>query len=169
MASRAGSPTDEKAALLAALLADVEEALAVMEKAAQTAREAAAHPEMRPENDKDTRALEAGYLASGQSARAAELKRQVAELRALRPRAFSDRDRVDLLALVEVADEDGRRTRYFLAPTGGGKRLGAGAGSVTVLTAGSPLGDALLGRACGDVVEVVLAGKARELEIVALR
>lgn len=169
MARRADPPTDEKAALLAALLRDVEEALAVMEKAAQTAREAAAHPEMRPENDKDTRALEAGYLASGQSARAAELKRQVGELRALRPRAFSDRDRIEVLALVEVADEDGRLNRYFLAPTGGGKRLSTAAGSVTVLTAGSPLGDALLGRACGDVVEVVLAGKPRELEVIAVR
>lgn len=158
----------EKAALFAELVREAEEALLVMEAAAHTARAAAAHPEMRPENDKDTRALEAGYLASGQSARAAELQRQVAELRALRPRDFAADDVVAVLALVDVADEDGKRARYLLAPTGGGKRLGEGARVVTVLTPASPLGEALLGKRRGDVVEVTLAGKARELEIVAV-
>lgn len=156
----------EKAELLATLLREAEEALRVMEAAAHAARAAAAHPEMRPENDKDTRALEAGYLASGQSARAAELQRMVTELRALSARAFRADEAVAVLALVDVADEDGKRTRYFLAPSGGGKRLGQGARAVTVLSPGSPLGEALLGKTRGSVVEVSLAGKLRELEIV---
>ena len=156
----------EKAELLATLLREAEEALRVMEAAAHAARAAAAHPEMRPENDKDTRALEAGYLASGQSARAAELQRMVTELRALSARDFRADEAVAVLALVDVADEDGKRTRYFLAPSGGGKRLGQGARAVTVLSPGSPLGEALLGKTRGSVVEVSLAGKLRELEIV---
>jgi transcription elongation GreA/GreB family factor len=155
----------DKAALLAMLRADVEAALSAMEQAAATARDAAAHPEMQPENDKDTRALEAGYLASGQSARAAELRRSVNDLASLTPRTFGAEDRVDLTAIVDV-DDDGKRSRYFIAPAGGGKKLTLGASTFQVITPSSPIGDALVGKRVGDVVEAVLGGKQRELEIV---
>ncbi|OGQ22703.1 MAG: hypothetical protein A2138_09685 [Deltaproteobacteria bacterium RBG_16_71_12] len=159
----------DKRALLAALRADEERALAVMQDAADAARAAAAHEEMRPENDKDTRALEAGYLAAGQSARAAELRRSIGDLAALAPRAFTTGERVDVLAVVDVEDGDGERAvRYFIAPVGGGKKLAAGGSTLLVVTPGSPLGDALMGKRVGDVVELVLGGKLRELAIVAL-
>ena len=162
-------PAIDKRALLAQLRADEERALATMLEAATTARNAAAHEEMRPENDKDTRALEAGYLAAGQSARAAELRRSLAELAKLTPRAFAPDERVDVLALVDVKDtEDGKATRYFIAPAGGGKRLQVSGATLLVITPGSPLGDALIGKRVGDVVEVAIAGKARELEVVAV-
>lgn len=157
-----------KRALLAQLLAQEEQALAVMEEAAQIARAAAAHEEMKPENDKDTRALEAGYLASGQSARAAALRKSVRDLSALTPRKTPPDASIELLALVEVIDEDHKRAHYFIAPTGGGKRLSALGSSVLVITAGSPLGDALLGKRAGDIVEVSLGGHMRELSIVAV-
>src|SRR3984957_19944196 len=54
-----------KAELLALLTADLE----TLERAHRATREGATHEEAKPENDKDTRALEQSYLARGQAAR----------------------------------------------------------------------------------------------------
>ena len=51
----------DKAQLLAQLLAGIDDALQVMVAAALSARDAATHEENKAENDKDTRASEAGY------------------------------------------------------------------------------------------------------------
>lgn len=163
-------PDMDKAALLSALEAELEEALAVMRKAARAAREAATHEEMKPENDKDTRGLEAGYLAAGQSARARELEEALSGLRGIRARAFSDDDAITALALVELEDTDsGQRSFVFLTPYGGGRTLSLAGRRVQVASARSPLGDALIGKRVGDLAEVSAGGKVRELEVCAVR
>jgi transcription elongation GreA/GreB family factor len=53
----------------------------------------------------------------------------------------------------------------FLAPAGGGVRLGPD-GAIQVVTHASPLGKALLGAHAGDTVEVARAGVLEELDIV---
>jgi hypothetical protein len=58
-----------KQELVALLAADLETA----ERAQQAAREGATHEEAKPENDKDTRALEQSYVARGQAKRVEEL------------------------------------------------------------------------------------------------
>lgn len=140
-------------------------ALAAARSAHQAAIEGATHEQARPENSKDTRALEQSYVARGQAARFAELEAGVAAVQAFAPRAFGSSDAVALGALVDVV-EAGARRRYLLAPHGGGELLAAGA--VQVLTPGSPLWRALVGRRIGDVAELRLHGALRELEIVAL-
>lgn len=158
--------TLDKAAVLDALRADLQDALDVMVQAARTARAAATHEEMKPENDKDTRGLEAGYLAGAQAARAAEMRRALAELAALQPRAFAEDERIAAMALVEIEHADtGQRQRLFLCPEGGGKKLVVDGVEVQVVTPRSPLGDALVGKRRGDVVEMTAGGKTREIEI----
>lgn len=167
-----GEDLRQKVALLELLRAELQAALDVMETAAHTARAAATHEEMKPENDKDTRGIEAGYLAAGQSARAAELRRALQELGVCSPRSFSDQDAVAPLALVEIDEEvKGRpaRLRVLLVPWGGGLKLRASGGEVQVVTPQSPLGQALIGKRRGEIVELSAAGRLRELEIVAVR
>jgi hypothetical protein len=168
-AGAAGDPVlTEKAELLRLLRAELTAALEVMVAAAHTARAAATHEEMKPENDKDTRGLEAGYLAAGQSARAAELRKALQELAAAAPRSFGPGEAAGPLALVEVEEELKERavaTRYFLSPWGGGLKLKGKAGEVLVVTPQSPLGQALLGKRAGDVVELAAGGRLRELAI----
>ena len=147
-----------RVALVALLRADLE----ILDRAQASAREAATHEEAKPENDKDTRALEASYLARGQSLRIEELKVGVAEVEAMRLRTFAPGDPAALGALVDV-DEGGVPQRFFLSPHGGGKRVGEPA--VAVVTTKSPLGKALLGLREGDECEVVLAGKTRAFSI----
>jgi hypothetical protein len=146
---------DELARILAA-------DLAVRERAYQAAREGATHEEAKPENDKDTRALEQSYLARGEALRIEELRTGLAEVRALRPRPARDADPASLCALVITEDEDGVEATLWLAPHGGGVKL---AGGVQVVTPRSPLGRALLGALPGDEREVVLAGRQRTVTV----
>jgi len=137
--------------------------LAVRERAYQAAREGATHEEAKPENDKDTRALEASYLARGEAKRLEEMRAALAETQTLVVRALDAAGPVALGALV-VTDEDGTEAMFWLVPHGGGTRLADG--TVQVVTPKSPLGQALLGARCDDECEVILAGKRRTLSIV---
>jgi transcription elongation GreA/GreB family factor len=151
-----------KDALRAELLALVTAELEASERAHRATREGATHEEARPENDKDTRALEQSYLARGQATRVEELRAALADVSSLTLRAFVDAPAA-LGALVTI-DEDGRESKLLLAPAGGGARLDGGA--VQVVTPRSPLGRAVLGKREGEEVEVTLAGKTRAMSIV---
>ena len=68
-------------ALKAELLGKLEETLRTLEAAHADTREAATHAEAKPENDKDTRALEQSYLARGQAMRIWAWRRRPGEVR----------------------------------------------------------------------------------------
>jgi transcription elongation GreA/GreB family factor len=144
-----------KAALKAELLALLHADLHTLERAHRATTEGATHEEAKPENDKDTRALEQSYLARGQAARIEELRASIAGVTGLLLK--------DLGALVTV-DEDGEESTLLLAPGGGGARLADG--TVQVVTPPSPLGRALLGKQAGDEAEVIVAGKTRTMQVV---
>ena len=146
---------------MGALAAD----LAVRERAYRAAREAATHDEAKPENDKDTRALELTYLARGEALRIEELRVAVAEVQAMAVGDVGEGEPVRLGALV-ATEEGGVAALFWLAPYGGGSRLDGGA--VQVLTPKAPLGQALLGKRAGDECEALLAGRRRSLTIVSV-
>jgi transcription elongation GreA/GreB family factor len=146
---------EELATLLAA---DLE----TRERALRAAREGATHEEAKPENDKDTRALEQSYLARGEALRVEELKQGLADVQKMPLRALRDGEPAALGALVTV-EEEGDPKVLWLAPYGGGSRLANGA--VQVVTPKSPLGRAVLGKRAGDECEMQLAGKVRILVI----
>jgi transcription elongation GreA/GreB family factor len=154
----------DKRALIVELCAELSRSMAVLTRAAGEAREAATHEESRPENDKDTRAVEAAYLAGAQADRARELGRAAAALNALDLAAFGPGTTISAGALVEL-DHDGVTSWYFLAPQGGGLRATVGGVTVHVITPQSPLGRELLGKTTGDVIEVTQKGARREYEV----
>jgi transcription elongation GreA/GreB family factor len=147
---------DELAGLLAA---DLE----TRERALRAAREGATHEEAKPENDKDTRALEQSYLARGEALRVEELRQGLTDVRAMPLRTLRDGDPAALGALITV-EEDGEPKVLWLAPYGGGSRVADG--TVQVVTPKSPLGRAVLGKRSGDDSEVQLAGRSRNITIV---
>lgn len=152
--------SSSKQALARALVEQVEADLATLERAHRETQAAATHEEAKPENDKDTRALEQSYLARGQAARVQELRDALMHLRAT---ALETRPQVALGALVTVRDGDDER-RFFVMPAGGGTRLGA----VAVVTPGSPWGAALMGAEVGEEREVRIADKLRDFEVLAI-
>lgn len=155
-----------KAKLKEELLAHLQADLQAVERAHRATQEGATHEEARPENDKDTRALEQSYLARGQASRVLELRAQIAEVAQLALREFEGAPAA-LGALVTVEDEDGATQDLFLASAGGGARLGEGA--VQVVTPQSPLGRAILGRREGEETSFLVRGKAREMRVVRVR
>ncbi len=151
-----------KGSLKDELLALLEGDLRTLERAHEAAREGATHEEAKPENDKDTRALEQSYLARGQAARIEELRASVAAVRGLTfpPAAHA---RVALGALATL-DEGGTESLVWLAPAGGGVKLARG--TVQVITPRSPLGRALLGKEAGDEIEVSAGRGSRVIQVV---
>jgi hypothetical protein len=74
-----------KADLIAGLKLRLEEELAMATLAHKTTKDAATHEEAKPENDKDTRALEQSYLARGQAQRVLDLQAAVHDVAARSP------------------------------------------------------------------------------------
>jgi transcription elongation GreA/GreB family factor len=166
-----------KQELVGALVTKLQGELETMRRAARDAREAATHEEAKPENDKDTRALEASYLAGGQAARVRDLEAAIKVVAGMKLLELDPGKSIVLSAVVTLEDENKVRATFFVAPFGGGTMLkaalGASSTSVQVVTPPSPLGRALLGRTEGEVIEVrgvglraSPQGAAREMTIV---
>ena len=140
----------DKHALRKELAEKLEAELAAMEAAQRATVEGATHEQAKPENDKDTRALEQSYLARGQAQRVDELRTAVGETKAMTLRACES---VGVSALVTIEDEKGEQ-HLFITLHGGGTVLGSGGRrGVKVVTNKSPLGQALLGKSAGDEID----------------
>jgi transcription elongation GreA/GreB family factor len=148
-----------KTELSALLASDLE----TLERSHRAAVEGATHEQAKPENDKDTRALEQSYLARGQAKRIDELRTHVAEVNAMPVRDFGAEEPIAVGALITI-EEDDEESQLFLAPQGGGSRLRGG--EVQVVTPRSPLGVALVGKRAGEDLELRLAGKTRAIVVV---
>jgi len=155
----------DKASVLAALRARLAHDFRTAAQSQQRTQLGATHEESRPENDKDTRALEASYLARGQAQRVAELEAALRTLAALELKPIAADAAIALSALVLVEDHSGLTT-YFISPTGGGLDLDVTGNRVLVVTPQSPIGRTLLGRRSGDSIEVRTPRGLHEYEIV---
>jgi transcription elongation GreA/GreB family factor len=151
----------DKRALVGKLRQELAREIASMRAAQRETTRGATHEEAKPENDKDTRALEQSYLARGQAERVRDLERadNVLEFLVLRPCEAGA-----LGAVVEL-DCDGARSVYLLAPAGGALRTTFEGVTVQVVTPEAPMGKALVGVTAGDVVEV----RGKEYEVVGVQ
>lgn len=145
---------EAKQQALAALKSAIKQDLANAQASHKAMQEGATHEESKPENDKDTRALEASYVARGQAKRVMEFEEELAKLNALKLRPFDARAPAALGAVVELSDDDDEVLVYFLAPAGGGRRLMVAERALTVVTPEAPVGRALVGRRQDDDVEI---------------
>lgn len=157
-----------KPGLVRALVSLLEQEIARATQAAQRTREGAIHEEARPENDKDTRALEASYLARGQAQRVVDLEQESKLIAFMTVRDFAADDAIDLGALIQLESAESTQW-YFLAPAAGGRSLTHDGLAIDIITPQAPLGRALIGRVRGDDLELRVAGRLRELAIVDVR
>lgn len=153
-----------KRRVVEAILRKLDDDAAVLRAQANATREAATHEESRPENDKDTRGLEASYLARGQARRVEETEEAIAKLKFLPLLAFAPGDEVSLSALVTVEDDAGAQ-HYFVSPVAGGVEVIVDGVVVRVVTPASPFGRALVGKTVGDGFELRIQREAREYEL----
>lgn len=158
---------NDKAALIAKVLAQLEDDLATLERAHRATKAGATHEEAKPENDKDTRALEQQYLARGQAQRVLELREGVLSMAQVDP---SPCEVVRLGAWSSVLDHTAELGRQFLLlPVGGGIKLLEPEGEIVVITPQSPWGRALLGARAGEEREANIAGVLRDFEVTQVR
>jgi hypothetical protein len=161
------SDEDFKRKILNGFIAQFERDLVVLKEAARATHDAATNEESKPENEYDTRALEASYLAGAQAKRVAELQEVLHLFRNINLKLFAPDDPVQNTALIDILVDEKPSTVFFL-PKGGGERLEIAGKSVQIVTPGSVLGKALLGMHVGDTTTFEVNGKVRECEVVGI-
>ncbi|MCM2280835.1 MAG: GreA/GreB family elongation factor [Bdellovibrionaceae bacterium] len=159
--------TMNKKKLITAFIEYLEGELLSAKDAARATYEAATHEESKPENEYDTRGLEASYLAGAQAKRAGEIEEVLTLFKTLEFHEFAPHDVVQSTALVEV-ETRGKRTFLLVMPKGGGFSIKLDGHSVQIMTPSSTLGEAILGLKVGEVAEIEVNGQLREYEIISL-
>lgn len=171
--------------LLDQLIAHLQQEIDATMNAVNEAHALASHEQSKPENQYDTLALEAAYLAHGQSERIAELQRQLMLLNHFDFLDYNDDSRISVGALVcvqklgvEGLDVEGFGVEesdpewLWLLPVAGGTLLKVGEIEVRTITAKAPLADKLLGNYVGDEVVLNLSSntghKKKQFEIIEL-
>lgn len=156
-----------KAQLLKRIVASLTENLRVLEKAARASHAEATHESSKAESKYDTRGLEASYLARGQSRQAAEIESAIAEFEKLVVRKFGADEPIGPGAFVEL-EHKGESTFYFIGPKAGGTEVSHDQREVLVITPSSPLGEQLLGKKSGDLLQLTVAGTRDQYRVVSV-
>jgi transcription elongation GreA/GreB family factor len=174
-----------KKQLLKQLLNHLKQEIDATLNAVNEAHALASHEQSKPENQYDTLALEAAYLAHGQSVRIAELQRQFMLLDHFELSDYSDDSRIVVGALVCVENSDGNNGReenqqqwLWLLPVAGGILLkfedsnsnNNESGNLTLrtITPEAPLAKKLLGNYVGDELVLNLGHKKKQFEVIEL-
>ncbi len=153
--------------ILAKLINQTELELQGLIQAAQNTYEIATHEENKPENEYDTRGLEASYLAGAQAERVSEVKAVLHALKSVVIKKFKNDDPISSTALVGLSD-DKKKTWVFILPKGGGLHLKSDNVHIQVVTPISPLGEALVGQRVGESVFINIGESEKEFEIISV-
>jgi transcription elongation GreA/GreB family factor len=156
-----------KRQLLDKLISVLEDERANLAAAALHTYEAATHEESEPEDQYDTRGLEASYLAGAQAKRVAEVEQTLHTLKQVNVREYKEDAAIGPTAVVEL-DHDGKIQFCFLLPAGGGLAVDQDGHHIQVITPKSPLGEAIVGRTAGDVAVIDVGNLTKEYEIVSI-
>ena len=130
--------------------------------AAKRAHETATSEENVAENKYDTLALEAAYLAQGQSQRVTQCQ---ADMDTCINLPTSKSNEGEIGALVVLVDELEQAKYLLICPVAGGVKLQWDQHTVLVVTPQSPIGAALLKQEEDDQINITIAGKAISYDI----
>lgn len=154
----------DKKKLVEALRTRINQDIAVLKEAALATYEAATHEESKPENEYDTRGLEASYLAGAQAKRISEMEELLVICKHLDIKDFGPQDKINSTALVEV-EHNGKHSFFFILVKGGGLSVAFEGKTIQVITPNSPLGEALQDLRKGDIATVENGNQFREYEV----
>jgi transcription elongation GreA/GreB family factor len=138
--------------LISAIVKKLKIELSTAIAASQQAHDTATHSENIAANKYDTLAVEAAYLAHGQSMRIAELKQSIAIYQHFQRPSFDARAAIRLGALVCIEDDQEQQQRLLIGPAAGGMSIDSVQGPIHVITPIAPLGQVLMGKCVGDEV-----------------
>ncbi len=154
--------------LISAIIAQLEDELATAISASGDAHASATHSENIASNKYDTLAVEAAYLAHGQSIRIAELQESIALYRRFHRPHFNQQSTIQLGARVEIENDSGGIQRLFIGPAAGGLSIGEKPDTVQLITPSTPLGQALLNKTVGDEFELHIRSVSQSFAIIGI-
>lgn len=146
----------------------LQEELTALIAAAKATYEAATHEESKPENEYDTRGLEASYLAGAQAKRVGEIREVLHQFQSLEFKEFTSKDAVLSTALVDV-EINGKKSILLFMPKGGGVNFRIDGHNIQIVTPHSLLGEAILGSKVGDEVEYEVGPKVQVCKVLRIR
>lgn len=155
-----------KKSLVSLIVNELEKELNQAISAANEAHAAAVDDQSVAETQYDTLAIEASYLAEGQSRRVQELQTAITDYQTLKLFDFDDNKVICQSALVQLFADSQKQHWFFIGPAAGGFRCQLNGNDITVITPKSPIGSALMGKLPDDDVEVIL-GNGRLSEYIA--
>lgn len=154
--------------LISAIVKKLQLELSTAIAASEQAHDSATHSENIAANKYDTLAVEAAYLAHGQSVRIAELKQSIDLYLHFQRPSFNTHDAIQLGALVCIEDEKGQQRRFLIGPTAGGLSIDSEQGVIQVITPSAPLGQALMGKCVDEEVDWKINQRKTYFSIVAI-
>ncbi len=137
--------------------------------AANDAHAAAVDDQSVAETQYDTLAIEASYLAEGQSRRVAEFQHAIDAYKSLDIIEFHNESYIALGALVQLSADAKANHWFFIGPAAGGFRCQLGQKNITVITPQSPMGMALIGKQQDDDIQLMLGSNKLKDYISALK
>lgn len=156
-----------KAEILKQAIEHLTKELTTLKAAAQAAHLAAIDDQSVAETQYDTLAIEASYLAEGQSKRVDALEQAILSIKELPVDDTIDESPIRLGCLVTIEEKQLEKL-FFVAPAAAGFIAKVNNRKVTFVTPQSPLGAELIGSSVGDEVIVKLANSNIDLEIIAI-
>lgn len=148
--------TINKQALVELIISDLQQALNQAISAANEAHATAVDDQSVAETQYDTLAIEASYLAEGQSKRVQELQKAIYSYQTLNLLAFDEDKAIALSALVQLNADSQAQHWFFIGPAAGGFRCQLAKLQITVITPQSPMGLAFMGKYQYDDIKITL-------------
>lgn len=146
----------DKKALVALIVKSLKQEISQAINAANEAHAAAVDDQSVAETQYDTLAIEASYLAEGQSRRVQELQEALFNYQELILIEFDENKPIALSALVQLYADSKKQHWFFIGPAAGGFRCKLNEERITVITPKSPIGLVLMGQYNGEDIEVML-------------
>lgn len=153
----------DKKVLVTLIIKSLKQELSQAINAANEAHAAAVDDQSVAETQYDTLAIEASYLAEGQSRRVQELQEALLNYQELTLVAFDESKPIALSALVQLYADNKKQHWFFIGPAAGGFRCQLNQQQITVITPKSPIGLVLMREFEGDNIDVMLGnGKLKD-------
>ncbi|TEW53966.1 transcription elongation factor [Psychromonas sp. RZ22] len=144
------------------LMVHLQQLLDNAKAAAKRAHETATSEENIAENKYDTLALEAAYLAQGQSQRVTQCQ---ADIDACINLPLGKSSIVELGAVIVLLDQHDQAKYLLICPVAGGMKLQWGEHVIQVVTPQSPIGAAVFKQPVNQEISMTIAGKSQHYEI----
>lgn len=157
-----------KKKIICDILAHLEHELLAIKNAANNAHLAATDDQSVAETQYDTLAIEASYLAEGQSRRVDEIQQDKQAIEQLVIRDFQEEMSISLGALVQLAQDDKNTQWFFIASAAGGFRGVLNGQTYTVITPNTPMAKALTGKFIDDEIGLMIGINKQQYEIIAI-